>query len=267
MSREDSDNFKFGSDQMNPDDVLRDEPQDNRVTRLSRRVTILAILLPCLIGAALYFLYNDLKNRVAQNQTYGTQSVEGLAQTLDTRLQEFSAKLTQLETMFSERLAGTEKSIENLKTQVGKTDSGLKKALGSLKAIDTAKMDKKDLESLANQLAALSDQMTARDNDMSERLSDLTTVTQKQVNDLLKLRTEITGLTDSKIDRKTLQQELENQQQKLLVLSSDLDKKIFAIQNDLRRLEKNLQQTRQSFRPSPVPAPGSGGGIVEKNLE
>jgi Mg2+/Co2+ transporter CorB len=143
----------------------------------------------------------------------------------------------------------------------------LKKALGSLKAIDTAKMDKKDLESLANQLATLSDQMTARDNDMSERLSDLTTVTQKQVNDILKLRTEITGLTDSKIDRKTLQQELENQQQKLLVLSSDLDKKIFAIQNNLRRLENNLQQTRQSFRPSPVPAPGSSGGIVEKNLE
>jgi len=267
MSREDSDNFKFGSDQMNPDDMLRDEPQDNRVNRLSRRVTILTIILPCLIGAALYFLYNDLKNRVAQNQTYGTQSVESLGQTLDTRLQEFSAKLTQLETMFSERLAGTEKSIENLKTQLGNTDSGLKKALANLKAIDTAKMDKKDLESLSNQLAALSDQTTARDNDISERLSDLTSVTQKQVNDLLTLRTELTGLTNSKIDRKTLQQELENQQQKLLVLSSDLDKKIFAIQNDLRRLEKNLQQTRQSYRPSPVPAPGSSGGIVEKNLE
>ena len=242
-------------------------PQDNRVARLSRRVTILAIILPCLIGAALYFLYNDLKNRVAQNQTYGTQSVEDLAQTLDTRLQEFSAKLTQLETMFSERLAGTEKSVENLKTQLGKADSSLKNALGSLKTIDTAKADKKELESLANQLATLSAQMTARNNDMSERLSDLTTITQKQVNDLLKLRTEITGLTDSKIDRETLQQELVNQQQKLLVLSSDLDKKIFAIQNDLRRLEKDLQQTRQSFRPSPAPAPGSSGGIVEKNLE
>ena len=144
-----------------------------------------------------------------------TQSVEGLAKTLDTRLQEFSAKLTQLETMFSERLAGTEKSVENLKTQLGKTESGLKNALGSLKTIDTAKVDKKDQESLANQVAALSTQMTARDNDMSERLSDLTAVTQKQVNDLLKLRTEITALTDSKIDRKTLQQELENQQQKL----------------------------------------------------
>jgi chromosome segregation ATPase len=267
MSREDADNFKFGSDQMNPDDILRDVPQDNRVARLSRRITILAIILPCLLGAALYFLYNNLKDRVTQNQTYGTQSVEGLAQTLDTRLQEFSAKLTQLETMFSERLTGTEKSIETLKTQLGKTDNGLKNALGSLKTIDTAKADKKDQESLANQLAALSAQVTARDNDMSERLSDLTAVTQKQVNDLLKLRTEIKGLTDSKIDRKILQQELENQQQKLLVLSSDLDKKIFAIQNDLRRLEKDFQQTRQSFRPSPGPAPGSSGGIVEKNLE
>ena len=267
MSREDSDNFKFGSDQMNPDDVLRDVPQDNRVARLSRRVTILAIILPCLIGAALYFLYNDLKNRVVQNQTYGTQSVEGLSKTFDTRLQEFSAKLTQLETTFSERLAGAEKSVTNLKTQLGKTESGLKKALGSLKTIDTAKLDKKDQESLANQVAALSAQITSRDNDMSERLSDLTTVTQKQVNDLLKLRTDITALTDSKIDRKTLQQEVENQQQKLYVLSSDLDKKIFAIQNDLRRLEKDLQQTRQSFRPSPGPAPGSSGGIVEKNLD
>jgi chromosome segregation ATPase len=252
---------------MNPDDVLRDVPQDNRVARLSRRVTILAIILPCLIGTALYFLYNDLKNRVVQNQTYGTQSVEGLSKTFDTRLQEFSAKLTQLETTFSERLAGAEKSVTNLKTQLGKTKSGLKKALGSLKAIDTAKLDKKDQESLASQVAALSAQITSRDNDMSERLSDLTTVTQKQVNDLLKLRTDITALTDSKIDRKTLQQEVENQQQKLYVLSSDLDKKIFAIQNDLRRLEKDLQQTRQSFRPSPGPAPGSSGGIVEKNLD
>ena len=267
MSTEDSDNFKFGSDQINPDDALRDAPQDNRVSRLSRRVTILAIILPCLIGAALYFLYNDLKNRVAQNQTYGTQSVEGLSKTLDTRFQEFSAKLTQLETTFSERLAGTEKNFENLKTQLGKTESGLKNALGNLKTIDTAKVDKKDQESLANQVAALSTQVTARDTDMSERLSDLTAVTQKQVNDLLRLRTEITALTDSKIDRKTLQQELENQKQKLSVLSSDLDKKIFAIQNDLRRLEQDLQQTRQFLRPPSGPAPrSSSGGVIEKDL-
>ena len=143
----------------------------------------------------------------------------------------------------------------------------MKKALSRLKAIDTAKLDKKDQESLTSQVAALSTQVTARNNDMSERLSDLTAVTQKQVNDLLKLRTDITALTDSKIDRTTLQQEVENQQQKLYVLSSDLDKKIFAIRNDLRRLEKDLQQTRQSFRPSPGPAPRSSGGIVEKNLD
>ncbi|MGB7919288.1 MAG: hypothetical protein WCF40_04450 [Desulfobacterales bacterium] len=267
MSREDADNFKFGSDQINPDEVLRDVPPDNRVARLSRRVTILTILLPCLIGAALYFLYNDLKNRVAQNQTYGSQSVEGLAKTLDTRLKEFSDKLTQFETMFSERLAGTEKNVETLKTQLGKTESSMKNTVGSLKTIEAAKVDKKDQESLANQVAALSAQITSRDNDMSERLSDLTAVTQKQVNDLLKLRTDITALAESKIDRKTLQQELENQQQKLYVLSSDLDKKLFAIQNDLRRLEKDLQQTRQSFRPSSGPAPGSSGGIVEKNLD
>jgi DNA repair exonuclease SbcCD ATPase subunit len=267
MSRDESDNFKFGSDQINPDDVLREVPEDNRIARLSRRVTLLAILLPILIGAALYFLYDDLKNRVAQNQTYGTQSVEGLAKTLETGLQEFSAKLTQIETTLSERLSGTEKNAANLKTQADKTESSLKTALGSLKTIDGAKADKKDQESLVSQVTALSTQMNARYNDISERLADLTAVTPKMANDIIKLRTEMTALADTKMDRKTLQQELEKQQQKLSALSTDLDTKIAALQNTLRRLEKDLQQTRQSLHSSPGPAPVGSGGIIEKELD
>lgn len=267
MSREDSDNFKFGADQVNPDDVLREVPEDNRVARLSRRVTILTILLPLLIGAALYFLYDDLKKRVVQNQTYGTQSVESLAKTLDARVQEFSARLTQLETTVSERLAGIEKSVGTLKTQLDKTDSGLKTALATLKTIETAKADKKEQENLAGQVTALATQSAARDKDMAERLADLTAVTQKEVNDLIRLRTEITALTDTKIDRKTLSQELEKQQQNLSALSATLDKKIAALQNDLRKLERDHQQARQPLPSPTLPAPGTAGGIIEKNLD
>ncbi len=265
MSREDSDNFKFGADQINPDDVLREVPEDNRVARLSRRVTIITIVLPVLIGAAIYFLYDDLKKRVAQNQTYGTQSVESLAQTLDARVQEFSARIAPLETTVAERLTGIEKSIETLKARLDKADSGLKSALGTLKTIESAKADKKEQENLAGQVAALATQSAAREKDISERLADLTAVTQKEVNDLLRLRTEITTLSDNKIDRKTLSQELEKQQQNLTALSGTLDKKIAAFQNDLLKLERELRQLRQS--PRPPPAPVNGSGIIEKNLD
>ncbi|MFZ0611715.1 MAG: hypothetical protein WAM73_05715 [Desulfobacterales bacterium] len=267
MSREDSDNFKFGADQVNPDDMLREVPEGNRVARLSRRVTILTIILPLLIGAAIYFLYDDLKKRVVQNQTYGTQSVESLAKTLDTRVQEFSARIAQLETTVAERLAGPEKSVETLKTQLDKTDGNLKTVLGTLKSIETAKADKKEQENLAGQVTALATQTAAREKDMAERLADLTAVTQKEVNDLIRLRTEITALTDNKIDRKTLSQELEKQQQNLAAFSGTLDKKIAAFQNDLRKLERELQQARQTPRPPPAPVNGAGSGIIEKDLD
>ncbi|MFZ0242054.1 MAG: hypothetical protein WAL90_10445 [Desulfobacterales bacterium] len=265
MSREDSDNFKFGADQINPDDMLRDMPADSRITRLSRRVTILSIILPLMIGAAIYFLYTDLKKRVVQNQTYGTESVESLAKTLDARVQEFSARIAQLETTVAERLAGTEKSLGALKTQLDKTDSNLKTVLGTLKTIETAKADKKEQETLAGQMTALASQSAAREKEMAERLADLTAVAQKEVNDLIRLRTEVTTLTENRIDRKTLSQELDKQQQNLSALSGTLDKKMAAFQNDLRKLERELQQARQSPRPPPAPADGTG--IIEKDLD
>jgi uncharacterized phage infection (PIP) family protein YhgE len=268
MSTDDSDNFRFGSDQVNPEDFLREAPADKRVARLSRRVTILMLLFPLLAGGALYFIYNDLKNRVIQNQTHGTQSVESLAETLDTRLKSFSDQITQMETTLAERMAGTEKSVQNLKTQFGQAESGLKKAVAGMKAMDAAKLEKKDLDRLTADMAALSAQLKARENDMAERLSDLTAVTQKQVNDILKLRTEVTTLTDSKVDPNMLRKEIVEQQQRLTALSNDLDKKLMAIRNDLRGLEKDLLMVRRSFQASPGSAAGSGpDGIIEKNLD
>ncbi len=48
--------FKFSIDEDSPDTLLREDLQDSRIDKLSRRITILAVLIPCIIGVVLFFL-------------------------------------------------------------------------------------------------------------------------------------------------------------------------------------------------------------------
>ena len=280
MSDQNSDDFTFGDDEENPDEVLRVAPEDNRIAKLSRRITVLAIIIPCLIGIALFFLYLDLKGRVIQNQSSGNQSVEELSRGFAQQIQDLAAKLAQLETGITEKSAGTEKLIEDLKKEVGKLESSLKQAGSELKKIDAGKADKKEQESLGGKLTALATQVGTRNDALDEKVSTLATEFEKIGGEIETFRRDIgdySTLIDSKIDRRTLLLELDKQQQKLTVLSGDVEKKIIAIRSDLRKLDKDLQQTRQSLRQlaaavPPAPAsPGQGpagtGKIIEQNLD
>lgn len=287
MSDNSSDDFKFGADLENPDEVLQTAPEDKRIAKLSRRITVLAIIIPCLIGVALFFLYLDLKGRVIQNQTSGNQSVEDLSRDFADQLQAFSEKLTQMETGLSENSTATGKRIDGLKKKVGaiesefkKVNSNLKTASNSRKKIEASKANKKDLEGLGSKLTALSTQVTTQSDALDKKVLTLTNESDKIGSEISKFQQDIdefSTLLDSKIDRRTLLLELDKQQQKMTVLSGDIEKQIITIRSDLRRLDKELQQTRRSLRRSATPAPqsptssGQGqpdtGKIIEQNLE
>jgi DNA repair exonuclease SbcCD ATPase subunit len=281
MSDQNSDDFTFGDDEENPDEVLRVAPEDNRIAKLSRRITVLAIIIPCLIGIALFFLYLDLKGRVIQNQSSGNQSVEELSRGFSQQIQDLAAKLAQLETGITEKSAGSEKLTGDMKKEIGKLESSLKKMSSDLKKIDTAKADKKDQEGLDGKLTALATQVGTRSDALDEKVSTLSAEFEKIGGEIENFRInigELTPLIDSKIDRRTLLLELDKQQQKLTVLSGDIEKKFISIRSDLRKLDKDLQQTRRDLRksaaavpPPPISSPGQGqpgtDKIIEQNLE
>ena len=287
MSNQSSDDFKFGTDQENPDELLQVAPEDKRIAKLSRRITILAIIMPCLIGVALFFLYLDLKGRVIQNQTSGNQSVVDLSRDFTDQLNALAEKLKQLETANSEKLTATDKRIDSLKKQISafdsslkKVNSNLKKANDGLKKIETVKAGKKDLETLGNKLTEISSQLNTQNASVDKKMETFTNETDKISNEISGFRQEIGDfsiLLESKIDRRTLLFELDKQQQKMTVFSGDIEKKIITIRSDLRRLDKELQQAQKSLRrlATPVPQSPSASGqaqpgtdkIIEQNLE
>ena len=279
---EKSEGFRFRVDEVSPDAILREDLQDSRIDKLGRKLAITAVLIPCVIGIVLFFLYFDLKKRVIQDQDVDAQTFQNLSRDLDSRSGDLITRLGALESALAGRDSEIEKRIDSVKFRLYKAENRIKK-------INTGKADK---ETLAANMEKLSTQLTGLSDSLSEQFNDITAGLVKVRQDVTKLQVDVTTLVKEKIDRKTLAEEIsrgqKSQDQKLTNLSGKLDKRFQAIQQDIRALESQLEAVRggssgsQSSltRPPPeappstradLPDTGSSAGsqpgeIVEKDL-
>jgi DNA repair exonuclease SbcCD ATPase subunit len=284
MNEDKSSDFKFRIDEESPDSVFQDEIRELRLEKLSKRVTILSILIPCLIGGLIAIAYMDLKKRFFINQDTGTRTVQDLSKDLDAKLYDLTNKYNDLENTLATRAAALEKNFSSLKFRLYKNENKIKK-LGASKA------EKKDQETALKDLEKISSQINALDNGVSQKFGDLATSIKNTTNDLIKIRAEISTLVTSKIDRKIFDQELQEKQQlqreKLNKIQATLDNQIRSIRNELKKLENNIAvmqnvspQNPQKPLPSSPPKTGSdstgkqpaetakpkSGQIIEKDI-
>ena len=283
MNEEKSSEFKFRIDEESPDSVFQDEIRELRLEKLSKRVTILSILIPCLIGGLIAIAYMDLKKRAFINQDTGARTVQDLSKDLDAKLYDLTTKYNDLENTLATRAAALEKNFSSLKFRLYKNENKIKK-LGASKA------DKKDQETALKDLEKISSQIDALDNGVSQKFGDLARSITNTTNDLIKIRAEISTLVTSKIDRKIFDQELQKKQQfqreKLNKIQATLDNQIRSIRNELKKLKKNIVSMRggpqnpQKAQPSSPPKTDSGsagkrpaetakpksGQIIEKDI-
>lgn len=279
-----TDGFQFRMDEVSPDAVLREDLQDSRIDKLGRKLVITAVLIPCLIGVVLFFLYLDLKKRVIQNQDVDSRSFQNLSRDIDSRSGDLITRLEALESALANRDSEIEKRIDSVKFRVYKAENRIKK-------VDKAKADKKSQQEMADNLGKLSTQLSGLDTSFTENFDEITAGLFKVRQDVTRLQVDITTMVKEKIDRQTLAEEIsrgqKDQQQKLTTLSGNLDKRFQAIQRDLKALQSQLgevrggSQTPQSSAPAPAPVaprtqagpPSTGsttgpqsGTIVEKDL-
>lgn len=255
MIEDSNQEFKFSIDEESPDAFLREDLQDSRIDKLSRRITILAVLIPCIIGVVLFFLYLDLKKRVILNQDTGTQSVQNLSRDFDARLYELSTKYSEMENNLATRAAAIEKRIDSLKFRLYKSENRVKK-------VNAAKVDKKDQENVIKRVEKVSSQILGLDKIFAKKFSELTAIVDKTEQDLFKIQADISTLIVNKIDSKTFKQELSREQaiqeEKLTLLTSDLEKKLKAAERDINNLQKNIKEMRKSASAPPPPKKPSG---------
>lgn len=274
MSEERSKEFQIRIDEESPDAVFQDEIKNLRLEKLSKRVTIIAILIPCFICILLLLVYFDLRNKVTANQSSGVTNIQSLSKDFDTRLNNLSSQLSKIEESLASNIASYEKKLSSVKFRVYKVENRSKKLVSS-------KADKKDQDVLTKEIKAFSTKLDNLDVIFSGKMTGLSAEQNAIKKDLATLTNDISSLSSQKqINRIFLEDQLKkqekNQQQELTQIKKELEIKLLSIQKQLKRLDKRQtlsgkksQNTSNSVSPAKPPGkntPEKPGKIIEKDL-
>jgi len=293
--------FRFNVDDQEPDEFYQEEMKDLRVEKLSQRITLISILLPCLIAVALYIGYRDLTGRVHQGRDNRNQEVqqlsnqmEALSEKFNEKMDTFSTTMSSQDQKFSDSISGQlntiNTNIDVLNKNLASLNGNLEQAQNAIKKLDKAKADKKsqaaaianlktDLDPLKNEIQSLTN-LRADINSISFEIKNLeseitaemtkvaaNTATFKKEYDLL--QASIAEQLSEKLDKAALGVELlmfkknqNNHSQELTRLSQILD----SIQKKIEDtpIDSKLNRQPEALIPDELPSTQS---TVDENSE
>jgi hypothetical protein len=274
MSEERSKEFQIRIDEESPDTVFQDEIKNLRLEKLNKRVTIIAILIPCFICILLLLVYFDLRSKVTANQSTGTMNIQSMSKDFDTRLNKLSSQLSEIEESLASNISSYEKKISSLKFRIYKVENKNKKLISS-------KAYKQDQDVLKKEINNFSTKLDNLDVIFSGKLTGLSAEQNAIKKDLAKLTADISSLSSQKkINRIFLDDQLKKQekkqQQELNQVNKELENKLLSMQKQLKEFDKRLklsgkksQNTSKPVSPVKPPVkntPEKPGKIIEKDL-
>ena len=279
--------FKFnGEDEPESEQTLyQDEAKDRRVEKLSHRVTIISIFIPVLIGVVFYIAYRDITSRVSQSQDTEAMEIQNLSTQLQDKFDELSTKYGQLEASLVQKLAALEKvdkamkanlkKAENTVSKINATKADKKDQQDAIAKIDTAlspiRKELKDISTMRNDLKAVTAELQSLDTDVQQKLTTISANVDKSLQNLTKIQSDMSALSNQKLDNDTLQLELlkakKSYQKELDLTKTALDKRLSSILRKIRDLEKIAQAPLAAPKPSGgTSSPGSA-NIVEQEIK
>ena len=218
--------FMLDGDDQESDEFYQEEMRDLRFEKLSQRVTILSILMPCLIAVALYFGYRDLTRRVHQETESGNTEVQQLARQMEALSKQFNEKLIT----FSTTLSAQDKDFDNTVTD----------RLGSInKSIEVLNQNQENLDAALEQTGKNLEALSAYQADIKENAADIARISA----DLAPIKKDLRTLGDVSRDVQAVSSEIENLKSRiaaeLAAMSGTIDK--FARDNESFKESVNRQ--------------------------
>lgn len=275
MKDGDSD-FKFGIDEESPDAILQYESKDSRIEKLGKRITLLALLIPLLIGTVLAVVYFDLTSRLDKISSTESTGVVKLSKNLESRFSILSIRQAKLEDLLNEKISSIEKEFSSLKTNLKKTekrinetsknikslkntskedldkdiDKALNKTLGKFdKTLDPIRKDLQDVQSnvkgiderFKQDMAKLAGAVNSVNNELVKLIENV----DKTDMEIERIKKEISDKPTGNIDKETLALQLKKERRsyiKLVIqIREELEDKIAAIQEELKKLERSSE--------------------------
>ncbi len=286
MAEENPPEFKFSADDQDPEAFYREEIKDLRVEKLSQRIMLLSILLPILIGVAIFFAYRDLTGRVGRSQDTGSIEVQRISRQLEEISKKFNEKLITFSTTLSTqdknfdatisgKLAAVNKNIDALNKNLKSLNKNLNQTRSTVKNLAASKADKKSqdaafakinaalkplkkelksLTGLRQELKTVSTGIKSLESTLNQKLAEVATAAEQSQKDTAQLQTSITRLSDDKIDKDTFGLEAfklkKNFQNLLSYEITAINQKLDSIQkkiDDIQNMSKSPKRSLKSL--------------------
>lgn len=103
--------------------VYQDEVNTLKIDKLNNRVTIISIILPCLIGAVIFFAYLDMKERMVSMDTSKANEVKQLSQQLDEKFNALDVKIAKINYNLDKKLPEIDNQVTSIEGRLAKLDS------------------------------------------------------------------------------------------------------------------------------------------------
>ena len=259
MTENESAKFRIRSDD-NPESQFDKDNQELKLDKLSKRITLIAILIPCLIGGILFLAYSNIQTRVGQVSDTGTSKVRTLSKDLESRFSALLVKHSKFQMDFTQKNLSLEKTNASLQKNLQEATTAIKyirsaRKSDNRKTANTINAINKTLETLAplpQNLETMASDIKLYDQNFSKELGSFSKSLEGIRNSLIKIQADILYLASAKTDKKAL--DLALQQTRL-----DIYKRIVSLENRLNKLgsvetpPSKKSQTKSSQKSASVP--------------
>jgi hypothetical protein len=235
-----------------PDSIYAADAENLRIEKLSTRVTLVAVLIPCLLVIVLAVAYLDIKNRVVSTQNTGSIGVQNLSKDLDSRFSNLSLKQAKLEEQLAENTKTMESATAALQVKI-------KKSITEFKGNIESKANRSDLTALAKKTEA---SMSALKGDVADLNASFAKFDEELAGQILLMAE---GLKKDQervvaVEKKTQQLDTEKLGKESMNLSLGLERlalqelvkdKIREVEKKLARMDKQIDALSQQLKVQP----------------
>jgi hypothetical protein len=254
--------FTIRDEENAPDSLYVADAENLRIEKLSTRITLVAVLIPCLLVIVLAIAYLDIKNRVVKTQNTGSMGVQNLSKDLESRFSTLSLKQAKIE----EDLAKTSRMLETataaLQVNLKKVTTELKRTIdakpdrSALTAVEK-KVENKTVASIAalrKEVAELDAALSKFDEELSGQIQIMAGGLKQDRDRIEEIESKTNQLETEKINKSSMELTLGLER---LALQEMVKERIREIQQKLAAMDKRIEDLNQRLesRRTEAPAP------------
>jgi hypothetical protein len=241
------------------------DAENLRIEKLSTRITLVAVLIPCLLVIVLAVAYLDIKNRVVSTQNTGTIGVQNLSKDLESRFSSLSLKQAKLEERLDEATSALDTAAAGIQVNYKKAITKIGGDINSkANQSDLAAFGKKTdtaIAALKKEVSALNAAFTKFDDELADQILVIAQGLKNDQERLAAMENKAQQLEAEKLSKASMNLSLGLER---LALQEMIKDKIRAVEKKLLHMEKRIDtlnkqisaQTKASSPPAkPVPSP------------